>query len=155
MKNIVYYLYFSICLSLSIVYHFLVIPESLEQKFKNRSRRCTKSQWIVLVGFDSRVIEYLDTSNLTRGWSRLTEIPGPGMRYGMSGAGLAAHNPSGQIFVVGGVGKGAILQAVSTVLAYDIKSNSWSRISSMNKVSPKYHLSQVKKSMKSINLKVI
>ena len=77
------------------------------------------------------------------------------MRYGMSGAGLAAHNPSGQIFVVGGVGKGAILQAVSTVLAYDIKSNSWSRISSMNKVSPKYHLSQVKKSMKSINLKVI
>ena len=132
---------------------FLVIPESLEQKFKNRSRRCTKSQWIVLVGFDSRVIEYLDTSNLTRGWSRLTEIPGPGMRYGMSGAGLAAHNPSGQIFVVGGVGKGAILQAVSTVLAYDIKSNSWSRISSMNKVSLKYHLSQVKKLMK--NLKVL
>ena len=81
------------------------------------------------------MIEYLDTSNLTRGWSRLTEIPGPGMRYGMSGAGLASHNKSGQIFVVGGVGKGAILQAVSTVLAYDIKSNSWSRISSMNKVN--------------------
>ena len=114
---------------------FSVIPESLEQKFKNWSRRCTKSQWIVVVGFDSRVLEYLDTSNLTRGWSRLTEIPGPGMRYGMSGAGLASHNKSGQIFVVGGVGKGAILQAVSTVLAYDIKSNSWSRISSMNKVS--------------------
>ena len=87
-----------------------------------------------MVGFDSRILEYLDTSNLTKGWSTLTEIPGPGMRYGMSGAGLAAHSPSGQIFVVGGVGKGAILQAVSTVLAYDIKSNSWAKISSMNKV---------------------
>ena len=72
---------------------------------------------------------------MARGWSRLTEIPGPGMRYGMSGAGLAAHSESGQIFVVGGVGKGAILQAVATTLDYDIRSNSWSTASSMNKVT--------------------
>ena len=56
------------------------------------------------------------------------------MRYGMSGAALASDNESGQIFVVGGVGKGAILQAVSTTLVYDVKSNSWSSASPMNKV---------------------
>ena len=98
------------------------------------SRRCAKSQLIVIGGFDSRTLEYLDTSNMARGWAKLTEIPGPGMRYGMSGAALASDNESGQIFVVGGVGKGAILQAVSTTLVYDVKSNSWSSASPMNKV---------------------
>ena len=62
------------------------------------------------------------------------------MRYGMSGAGLASHDQSGQIFVVGGVGKGAILQAVPTTLVYDTKTNSWSMASSMNKV---VHLSDI------------
>ena len=62
------------------------------------------------------------------------------MRYGMSGAGLAAHERNGQIFVIGGVGKGAILQAVPTTLVYDIKTNSWSRTSSMNKVKITLHL---------------
>ena len=71
---------------------------------------------------------------MARGWAKLTDIPGPGMRYGMSGAALASDNESGQIFVVGGVGKGAILQAVSTTLVYDVKSNSWSSASPMNKV---------------------
>ena len=56
------------------------------------------------------------------------------MRYGMSGAALASDNERSQIFVVGGVGKGAILQAVSTTLVYDVKSNSWSSASPMNKV---------------------
>ena len=119
---------------------FAVIPQASDQQCGKRSRRCAKTQWIVVGGFDSRVLEYLDTSNIKRGWARLTEIPGPGMRYGMSGAGLAAHEQSGQIFVVGGVGKGAILQAVSTTLVYDIKTNSWSRTFSMNKVKPQFQI---------------
>ena len=52
----------------------------------------------------------------------------------MSGACLASHEQTGQIFIVGGVGKGAILQAVPTTLVYDIKTTSWSRTSPMNKV---------------------
>ena len=108
------------------------LPEGMAE---NRSRRCAKSQWVVIGGFDSRILEYLDTSNISRGWAKLTEIPGPGMRYGMSGAGLAGHSQSSQIFVVGGVGKGAILQAVPATLVYDVKTNSWSSATPMNKVN--------------------
>ena len=105
---------------------------------EKRPRRCAKSQLVVVGGFDSRNLEYLDTSNTARGWAKLTEIPGPGMRYGMSGAGLAVHSHSGKIFVVGGVGKGAILQAVATALVYDVRTNAWSMASCMNKVCQKY-----------------
>ena len=94
----------------------LLIPGTVQQPSRcttteKRPRRCAKSQLVVVGGFDSRNLEYLDTSNTARGWAKLTEMPGPGMRYGMSGAGLAVHSPSGKIFVAGGVGKGAILQA--------------------------------------------
>ena len=55
-------------------------------------------QWILAVGFDSRTVEYLDVSNQSRGWTKLTEIPGKRFRYGMSGAGLATDG-SGVVFV--------------------------------------------------------
>ena len=101
-----------------------------------RVRGC--NEWIVVIGFDSRTLEYLDISNTSRGWLKLAEIPGKRMRYGMSGAGLACDGD--RIYVNGGVGgKGGILQAVGETLVYEIKTNSWSVLSSQMNKARKCH----------------
>ena len=94
-------------------------------------------QWILAVGFDSKTIEYLDLSNVSRGWNKLTEIPGKRFRYGMSGAGFATDG-TGMIFVSGGVGGkgGGILSAVDETLTYHVKRNSWTKLeANMKQVS--------------------
>ena len=91
--------------------------ETLDVPEKRRQRN--PNQWIVAVGLDSKVLEYLDLDHLEQGWNTLTEIPG--MRYGFNGAAIATYKDL--IFITGGVGKGAILKAVNRFLVKEILNN--------------------------------
>jgi hypothetical protein len=70
------------------------------------SRARGLNKFIVAIGFDSCNVEYLDLDRPDAGWNILTQIPE--MRYGLSGAGLAAHGDT--LIVTGGVGRGGVLK---------------------------------------------
>jgi len=91
----------------------LVVPGS-------RARGLNK--FIVAVAFDSSNVEYLDLDRPEEGWNVLTQVPG--MRYGLSGAGLSSLGDT--LLVTGGVGKAGILKALNRFLAFNVRTNIWS-----------------------------
>merc|ERR1711892_421425 len=91
----------------------LVVPGS-------RARGLNK--FIVAVAFDSSNVEYLDLDRPEEGWNVLTQVPG--MRYGLSGAGLSSLGDT--LLVTGGVGKAGILKALNRFLTFNVRTNIWS-----------------------------
>eukprot|EP00092_Neocalanus_flemingeri_P010433 GFUD01011244.1.p1 GENE.GFUD01011244.1~~GFUD01011244.1.p1 ORF type:complete len:568 (+),score=126.56 GFUD01011244.1:211-1704(+) len=86
------------------------------------SRARGLNKFIVTIAFDSSNVEYLDLDQPEAGWNVLTQCPG--MRYGLSGAGLSSLGDT--LLVTGGVGRGGILKAVTRFLTFNVRTNIWS-----------------------------
>ena len=86
------------------------------------SRARGLNKFIVAMAFDSSNVEYLDLDRPDEGWNILTQCPG--MRYGLSGAGLSSLGDT--LLVTGGVGRGGILKALSRFLTFNVRTNVWS-----------------------------
>jgi len=56
----------------------------------HRQRR-GKISFLLAISHDSKVVEYLDLTNIEGGFKILTELP---LRYGLNGAAIASYNES-------------------------------------------------------------